>query len=215
MTTAIAGRVGHLRRRSARASRALVAGLVALLAVSAFVVHLTMPSWYARWWYPMEHGPAITAEAAATGVAPDLIAAVIFRESKYTEDARSDRGAVGLMQVLPETAQWIHRQPAAPAAEPERLAEPAVNIAYGAWYLRYLNDKYGSEDLALAAYNGGETNLQKWIAAAHRQGHALTIAEVPFSETRSFVERGPRCPIRLPASLARGARASLAGVGCG
>ena len=186
MTTAFAGRVGPLRRRR-RASRALVAGLVALLAMSALIVHLTMPSWYARWWYPMEHGPAITAEAAATGVAPDLIAAVIFRESKYAEDARSDRGAVGLMQVLPETARWIHTQHAAPAAAPELLAEPAVNIAYGTWYLHYLNDKYGTEDLALAAYNGGETNLQKWIATAHRKGHALTIAEVPFSETRSFV----------------------------
>jgi soluble lytic murein transglycosylase len=164
-----------------------VAGLVALLVMSAVIVHVTMPSWYARWWYPMEHGPAITAEAAASGVAPDLIAAVIFRESKYAEDARSDRGAVGLMQVLPETAQWIHTQNAAPAAAPERLAEPAVNIAYGTWYLRYLTDKYGSEDLALAAYNGGETNLQRWIAAAHREGHALTIAEVPFRETRSFV----------------------------
>ena len=135
MTTAIAGRAGHLRRRR-HTSGALVAGLVALLALSTLIVHLTMPSWYARWWYPMEHGPSITAEAAATGVAPDLIAAVIYRESKYAENARSDHGAVGLMQVLPETAQWIHRQPAAPAAEPERLAEPAVNIAYGAWYLQ-------------------------------------------------------------------------------
>jgi soluble lytic murein transglycosylase len=186
MTTAIAGRVGR-RRRHRRARRTLVAGFVVLLALSAVIVHLTMPAWYARWWYPMEHGPAITAEAAATGVAPDLIAAVIFRESKYTEDARSARGAVGLMQVLPETAQWIHTQHAAPAAEPERLAEPAVNIAYGTWYLKYLTGKYGSEDLALAAYNGGETNLQKWIATAQREGHALTIAEVPFSETRSFV----------------------------
>ncbi len=186
MTTAIAGRAGHLRRRR-HTSRALVAGLVALLALSTLIVHLTMPSWYARWWYPMEHGPSITAEAAATGVAPDLIAAVIYRESKYAENARSDRGAVGLMQVLPETAQWIHRQPAAPAAEPERLAEPAVNIAYGAWYLQYLTDKYGREDLALAAYNGGETNLQQWIATARREGHPLTIAEIPFGETRGFV----------------------------
>ncbi len=187
MTTVAAGRV-HRQRRHIRERWALVAGLLVLLVgAGALTVHLAMPAWYARLWYPMEHVSAITAEAAAAGVEPDLIAAVIYRESKFKEDALSDRGAVGLMQVLPETAGWIHRQRGAPAAEPERLAEPEVNIAYGTWYLHYLSDKYGSPDLALAAYNGGETNLQQWIATARRDGHALTVAEVPFSETRNFV----------------------------
>ena len=165
----------------------VVIGLVVMIATTAVAVHLAMPSWYARLWYPMEHVSAITAEAAAAGVEPDLLAAVIYRESGFTEDARSDRGAIGLMQVLPETAQWIHRQPGGPAADPARLADPEVNIAYGAWYLHYLADKYGSQDFALAAYNGGETNLQEWIAAARRQGRSLSIADVPFSETRGFV----------------------------
>lgn len=186
MTTAVAGRADRLRRRG-RGRRVLMAGLVVLLAATALTVHVTMPSWYARFWYPMEHVHAITAEAAATGVEPDLIAAVIYQESKYTENARSTRGAVGLMQVLPETADWIHRQRGAPAAGPDRLAEPEVNIAYGTWYLRYLLDKYRSQDLALAAYNGGETNLRLWIATARRNGHALTLADIPFSETRNFV----------------------------
>jgi peptidoglycan lytic transglycosylase len=186
MTTAVAGRVGRPRRRG-RGHGVWMAGLVLLLAAGALTVHVTMPSWYARLWYPMEHAAAITAEAAATGVEPDLIAAVIYQESKYAENARSPRGAVGLMQVLPETADWIHRQRGAPAAGPDRLAEPEVNIAYGTWYLDYLLDKYRSQDLALAAYNGGETNLMVWIATARRDGHALTLADVPFSETRNFV----------------------------
>ncbi len=186
MTTAVAGRVRRLRRHGGKRSSA-VAGTVLLLATSAVMLHLAMPSWYARMWYPIEHVPVIAGEAAASGVAPDLIAAVIYRESKFSEDARSARGAIGLMQVLPETARWIHLQRGAPAAGPDRLAEPEVNIAYGAWYLRYLIDKYGSQDLALAAYNGGETNLQRWIVEARLKGRAMTLADVPFSETRGFV----------------------------
>ena len=186
MTTAVAGRVR--RRRNSGSTRWMgTAALISLIAASAVVVHMSMPSWYARIWYPMEHAPAIVAESEASGVQPDLIAAVIYQESKFSEVARSNRGAVGLMQVLPETARWIHRQPGGPAAAPERLADPAVNIAYGVWYLHYLIDKYSSQDLALAAYNGGETNLRRWIEGARLEGRALTVADVPFSETRGFV----------------------------
>ena len=186
MTTAVAGRVRRLHTNGP--SRWMgTAALIVLIAASAVVVHMSMPSWYARIWYPMEHAPAIVAESEASGVQPDLIAAVIYQESRFSEVARSDRGAVGLMQVLPETARWIHRQPGAPVAAPERLTDPTVNIAYGVWYLLYLIDKYKSQDLALAAYNGGETNLRRWIAGARREGRALTVADVPFSETQGFV----------------------------
>ncbi len=186
MTTAVAGRVRRLHTNGPTRWMGTVA-LTLLIAASALVVHMSMPSWYARIWYPMEHAPVIVAESEASGVQPDLIAAVIYQESKFSEVARSDRGAVGLMQVLPETARWIHRQPGAPAAAPERLTDPTVNIAYGVWYLHYLIDKYKSQDLALAAYNGGETNLRRWIAGARREGRTLTVADVPFSETRGFV----------------------------
>lgn len=187
MTTAVAGGVrsgGRPRRGTRWAAAAL---LVVAVAVTWLSVHLAMPGWYARIWYPLEHVEAITVAAQANRLPADLIAGVIYRESRFTEDARSDQGAVGLMQVLPETAAWIHEQPGAPAAEPERLAEPAVNIAYGAWYLRYLLGRYGTQELALVAYNGGETNLRGWIDAARAAGRPFRIADVPFPETRRFV----------------------------
>ena len=186
MTTAAPGRaMGMSRRRPPRA--ALVAAALVLILGGWLAVHLTMPSWYARWWYPLDYAGAIRGEAAATGLDPDLIAAVIYRESKFSTTARSDQGAVGLMQVLPETASWIHRQPGAPSVTPDRLAEPGANIAYGAWYLRYLTAKYGSVELALVAYNGGETNLRQWLRSARQDGTAFTVAQVPFPETRAFV----------------------------
>lgn len=186
MTVATLGRVFGVPLRRVRRS-VLIVSVLTLALAGWFAVHVSMPGWYARWWYPLDQTASITGEAAATGLDADLIAAVIYRESKFSPSARSDQGAVGLMQVLPATATWIHRQPGAPSATPDRLAEPAVNIAYGAWYLKHLKSKYGSVDLALVAYNGGETNLRQWMASARRDGTNFTVSQVPFSETRGFV----------------------------
>jgi soluble lytic murein transglycosylase len=186
VTVATLGRVFGAPLRRVRRPVLLVAVLLAALA-GWLAVHLSMPGWYARWWYPLEHTTAIRGEAAANGLDADLIAAVIYRESKFSSSARSDQGAVGLMQVLPATASWIHRQPGAPSATPDRLGEPSVNIAYGSWYLAYLEKKYGSVELALVAYNGGETNLRQWIDSARREGATFTVSRVPFPETRGFV----------------------------
>lgn len=185
MTTAAAGRISRIHRRSPLGVP--IALVIAALLSAWLGVHLAMPTFYARWWYPLEHAEAIRSEAAANGLEPELVAAVIYRESRFTEAARSDRGAVGLMQVMPETAHWISHQPGSPSAPPERLDDPAVNIAYGAWYLGYLEGKYGDTRRALAAYNGGEANLRRWMASAASKGRSFGIADVPFSETRSFV----------------------------
>ena len=186
MTTAAMGQGIHARARIGRRRGVVLAVLV--LVGAALAVHLAMPSWYAKLWYPLEHTGAITVQARANGLEPELVAAVIYRESHFTESARSDRGAVGLMQLLPETAAWIHRQPGSPDAPPERLGDPVVNIAYGAWYLHYLMDKYGDEGAALAAYNGGENNVQKWLGDARRAGRGtLAMSDIRFPETRSFV----------------------------
>jgi soluble lytic murein transglycosylase len=172
--------------RTRRGVRVL-AGLILAGLLAWTWLHTTQPGWYARITHPLHHGEAIRGEAAVTGLAPDLLAAVIYRESKFDEGARSNKGAVGLMQVLPGTARFIHRQRGAPSPEPERLAEPNVNIAYGAWYLDHLITRYGDEELGLAAYNAGQTNLQTWLADARARGTTLRVSDIPFGETRRFV----------------------------
>jgi soluble lytic murein transglycosylase len=152
-----------------------------------------MPAWYARLWYPLEYEEPIRAEAARYDLDPALVAAVINTESGFAPDSRSGAGAVGLMQVLPDTARFIARQPDRPSPSPERLAEPEVNIAYGARYLRYLIDRYGTVGLALAAYNGGPANVNTWIEKAQAAGGTLTVPDdIPFTETRGFVSRVQR-----------------------
>ena len=153
-------------------------------------IHRTMPAWYARLWYPLEYQEPIRTEAARYDLDPALVAAVINTESGFAPDSRSGAGAVGLMQVLPDTAEFISRQPDRPSPSPARIAEPEVNIAYGSRYLRYLIDRYGTVDLALAAYNGGPENVNGWLEQARATGSTLKIPEdIPFSETRGFVSR--------------------------
>lgn len=179
------------RRRRRRAALLVVLALLGIAAGGAwFQVHQAMPSWYARLWYPLDYEEAIRAEAARNDLDPALIAAVINTESGFVPDSRSSQRAVGLMQVLPETAQFMAEGPDRPSPAPDRLEDPEVNIAYGSRYLRYLIDRYGTAPLALAAYNGGETNLSEWLALARTRGDTLRVPDdIPFTETREFVSR--------------------------
>ena len=177
------------RRRRGRGAVGLLAALavLAVLGGAWLQVHRTMPSWYARLWYPLEYEDAIRSEAARYDLDPALVAAVINTESGFVPDSRSSAGAVGLMQVLPETAEFIAAEPNRPSPPPDELEDPAVNIAYGSRYLRYLIDRYGTVPLALAAYNGGETNLTEWVD----RGRAQRAAPSRSPRTSPSARRAP------------------------
>src|SRR4051812_41180391 len=139
---------------------------------------------------PLRHEDSIRQQARDKGLDPALIAAVIYAESRFRDGQTSAAGAQGLMQITPATARMIARKSGGVAFTERDLGTPQVNIAYGAWYLRYLMQRYaGNETFALAAYNGGEGNVDRWIVAAERRNEALTIAAIPFSETRTYVQR--------------------------
>jgi soluble lytic murein transglycosylase len=172
------------RRRAARAAALLVVlasvVVLALPAVRRIVRDLTLPLAYTS---------LIRQQARVEHLDPALIAAVIFAETKF--DARtSPTGALGLMQIEPATAEFLAHRSGGVAFEVSDLAEPAINIRYGAYYLRYLLDQYGgNETLALAAYNGGQTNVADWLAQAHAAGVRFTIAAIRFPQTRAYVAR--------------------------
>lgn len=179
------------RRRGRRRGRRLLGLLVLLGALVAvgLAVHQSMPAWYARLWYPLDYEQAINRDAALNGLDPALVAAVAWRESGFDPAAESHRGAVGLMQVLPSTARYIESRDDAPPGRAVDLADPEVNISFGAWYLRHLIDLHGgSVPAALTAYNGGPDNLRKWRAAAAARGVEFRIPEdIPFDETQKYV----------------------------
>jgi soluble lytic murein transglycosylase len=136
---------------------------------------------------PLTHADVIRQQAAQKHLDPALIAGVIYAETKF-DPRPSPAGAQGLMQILPQTAEFLARRSGATTFTTADLATPQVNIAYGSYYLRFLLDHYGGDQLlALAAYNGGEANVDRWVADARAQGHRLTVAEIPFPETRAYV----------------------------
>ena len=117
---------------------------------------------------PLRHDDIIRQQAADKKVDPSLIAGVIYTESRF-RDATSHAGAKGLMQLMPETADYIARKSGGTRFERADLATPQINIAYGTWYLRYLLDKYqGNTILTLAAYNAGEGKVDQWRAERRR-----------------------------------------------
>lgn len=159
---------------------ATVAVLALVLAAFGLYVYETEPRWYERLRYPLRYEEIIKGHAENYRLDPQLVAAVIYQESKFEPDAVSASGAVGLMQLLPSTGQGIADRTGGNSWTPGDLLDPELNVRYGAWYLRHLLDKYGDEELALAAYNAGQTNVDRW----REQG-----VGIQFPETRHYVAR--------------------------
>jgi soluble lytic murein transglycosylase len=136
---------------------------------------------------PLRHADIIRQQAREKRLDPALIAAVIYAETKF-DPRTSPAGAEGLMQILPQTAEFLARRSGATTFTTADLATPQVNIAYGSYYLRFLLDHYGgTEMLAIAAYNGGEANVDRWVSQARTQGRDLAVDDIPFPETRAYV----------------------------
>jgi soluble lytic murein transglycosylase len=145
---------------------------------------------------PLQHEDVIRQQAAQKGLDPSLIAAVIFAETHFVPRT-SSAGAVGLMQITPDTANFIAQRSGGTRFQQSDLATPQINIAYGSYYLRYLLQRFnGNEMLAIAAYNGGETNVARWVATAAAAGKKLTVSSIPFSETRHYVQRVMSAQVR-------------------
>jgi soluble lytic murein transglycosylase len=178
------GRARAYRRRALGAL--LTLALVALVAVliAAEVNHAV-----SKLGLPLANADVIRKQAAAKHLDPALIAGVIYAESKFAPE-QSSAGAEGLMQILPETAYFIAHLSGGSRFTESDLATPSINVAYGSYYLRYLLDHYdGNEMLAVAAYNAGLANVDRWVARARAEGTHLTVAAIPFPETRAYVER--------------------------
>lgn len=151
-----------------------------VLAAAAFAyVEQTTPDWYARMRYPLRYEHLVTGHARNYELDAALVAAVIYRESKFEADAKSRSGAVGLMQILPETAKGIALNTGGSRFQVEDLYDPEINVRYGSFYLRRLIRKYEDVPLALAAYNAGQANVDGWIDRD---------AGIEFPETREYVD---------------------------
>ncbi|WAH37953.1 lytic transglycosylase domain-containing protein [Alicyclobacillus dauci] len=173
--------------------------LAACLLIVVLVVISTNSFW--RMMYPIHYQEEIQSSAEFAHVDPLLVASIIRVESKFHSQDVSHAGAVGLMQLMPDTAQWIadtirHQNTGSGAAvrrlpsDAKQLASPQYNILIGSWYVQSLIKQFnGNEVAAVAAYNGGPKRVMGWLQDGVWNGKLENIDQIPVGETRHFVDR--------------------------
>ncbi|MBE0448392.1 MAG: lytic transglycosylase domain-containing protein [Actinobacteria bacterium] len=166
------------------------------LAIIIILLPLAVILWY-QWsypdkWghilYPIEYKGLIIGASKKYSVDPYLISAIIYEESKFNPSSRSKVGAIGLMQIMPDTGRWIAEKQGRRFTVDD-LYHPEANIDMGCWYFNFLRAKYKDEKLALAAYNSGDKNVDRWLKAGEHSTVDEMIASIPYKETRTFVQR--------------------------
>ena len=166
-----------------RAPTKIVLALL-VLACAAVSASCSEPDWYLRARYPLEYEQLVRSNARNHDLDPALVAAVIYAESRFDPNARSDAGAIGLMQLLPDTAEFIARKTGGKDFVVADLRDPEINVRYGTWLLGYLRDRYdGDLTATLAAYHAGPGNVDEW---------RRTGAGIAFPATASYVREVER-----------------------
>lgn len=160
--------------------RFVVAITVAALGIAAIAAWAldSEPDWFDRTRYPLEYEHILRAHGENYGLDPALLAAVVYVESRFDPNAESEAGALGLMQLLPDTAKGIALRTGGDRFVVADLRDPEINVRYGAWYLEHLLSRYDDTRLALAAYHAGQGNVDDWL----RSG-----GTIEFPETRDYV----------------------------
>ena len=166
-----------------------VALFILLVSLSAFFV-LQFEPVQRKYFYVYPYHDTVMKYAQIYHMDSNLTAAVIKSESKFKHTALSHRGAVGLMQLMPDTAEWIAGQIGDKSYNVESLHEPDRNIRYGTWYLAELQREFkGNDVLALAAYNAGRGNVKAWMDENNWSYSFHDIDAIPYKETRDYVRQ--------------------------
>lgn len=137
--------------------------------------------------FPMRYEEVIDRYADKYDLEEELVAGVIFAESKFEPMAHSGK-AMGLMQITDETGKWICEKLQMTYSE-EMLYVPEVNIEMGCYYLSYLIDHYKNIETALAAYNAGMGNVTKWLSDKKYSVNGIVLSDIPYGETKRYVQR--------------------------
>ena len=166
--------------------------LIALIIIGSFVLAVCADIgiiFIGKQIYPLKYENYVEKYAAEYNVPSSVVYGVIKVESDFDPDAVSSVGAIGLMQMLPDTFSWLssseHLDENLPITS---LYDPETSIKYGVYYLKYLHEKFQNWDAAIAAYNGGEGNVAEWLENPQycdKDGN-LNTKKIPFPETRNY-----------------------------
>lgn len=167
-------------------------------ALTVMYFFISLPTVQKKFLYPFPYRSTVENYSSRWKVDKFLAIAVMKAESNFSETAHSQSGAVGLMQIMPETAAWIAYQLGEKSEEAiddiKNLHDPETNIRYGTWYLAELEDEFkGNDVLALAAYNAGRGNVHEWIKENNWSENFSDVDKIPYAETRDYVKRVLHC----------------------
>lgn len=166
--------------------RLVPAAVIFLLAVVTLAA-IKGPDWYQRFYHPLRYRTIIAERSRAHGLDPYLVAALINVESGFEVGEDSHKGAVGLMQLMPATAKEVARDNGlSESPTRETLQDPETNIRLGTLHLAALTGRYDTLEEALAAYNAGSGNANRWRRAAKERGVPFRDA-IEFPETRQYI----------------------------
>lgn len=177
------------KREFKRKTWSFVIGITILF--SAFLAFFVMQQETVQrtFMYPYHYRELVQSECKANAIDEFMVAAVIKTESNFKNNAKSNHGAVGLMQLMPETASWIAEEIDDKDYSLEELSQPETNIKYGSWYLTQLiRDFHGNKILALAAYNAGRGNVENWMEIYGWDDSFSDVTLIPFKETELYVK---------------------------
>ena len=172
--------------------------LVVCTALVAIYLFVSMPTIQKKFLYPFPYRSTVESYSSRWNVDKFLAVSVMKIESNFSEEAHSSSGAIGLMQLMPETAAWIAYQlgeaPEEAADDIKNLSDPETNIRYGTWYLAELKEEFkGNDVLTLAAYNAGCGNVRKWMEQNNWSDDFSDADKIPYAETRDYVKRVLHC----------------------
>lgn len=138
--------------------------------------------------YPIKYSEYVDRAADEYQLNKPFIYAIIRTESKFDPEVTSYVGAKGLMQLMPDTFQWLAKL-RGETVDPDTYSDPDVNIDYGCYFLRYLLDRYEDETTAAAAYNAGHNKVDQWLSDSSLSSDGKTLDTIPYPETKQYVEK--------------------------
>ena len=162
----------------------------ALVLIIVLLLLFYNSNWLGKIMYPIHYRDGIEASSKKNGVDPLLVAAIIRVESNYKTDPRSKKGAAGIMQIMPDTAEWLFEREGFRSFSLADLDDPYKNIEVGTKYLDLLSRQFKNNlTQVIAAYNAGPGNVTKWLQNGTWDGELAHIEQIPFWETRGYVDR--------------------------
>ncbi len=143
---------------------------------------------YINYKYPLSYKETIIENCDKYNFEYDFIASLINAESGFDKDSVSNKGAVGLMQIMPKTAEFVCKK-INEKYDYEKLKDPQFNIKIGTYYLKYLNAKFSDKIVLLCAYNAGEGVVSNWLKNKEYSKDGKTLNKIPYSSTDAYVEK--------------------------